>query len=150
MYKNNLMEKHCSCGGLMSLHMHSLMLNTKMKITHVPVYTCSDCIRYEPLPYIKEDLGKLVKELDGDALRKELSFTDRNELASVLSEALSETIVGGLQELEVRILEGIQARVDILLDIYRLAEELIDYQWMEDTNRRLSQLTFQSTFKRKL
>lgn len=127
----------------MSLRMHSLIANTKVKITHVPVYTCPDCTSYEPLSFIKGDLGELVKGLSGAIASNIFSFTERNELASLLKEALSETIVGGLQELEVRILEGIQARVDILLDIYRLAEELVDQHWMEETSRRLSQLTFQ-------
>lgn len=31
----------------------------------------------------------------------------------------------------------------MLLDIYRLAEKLSDQYWMEETSRRLSQLTFQ-------
>ncbi|KTD87934.1 hypothetical protein [Paenibacillus etheri] len=145
MYTDNLMEKLCSCGGLMTLHMHSLIFNTKVKITHVPVYTCPVCTSYEPLSFIKADLGKLVKELNADEPRQDFSFTERNELASVLKESLSELIVGGFQELELAIRAIIQARVDMLLDLYRLAEELTDQNWMEETSRRLSQLTFQTT-----
>lgn len=145
MYTDNLMEKLCSCGGLMTLHMHSLIFNTKVKITHVPVYTCLECTSYEPLSFIKADLGKLVKELNADVPRQDFSFTERNELASVLKESLSELIVGGFQELELVIRAAIQARVDVLLDLYRLAEELTDQNWMEETSRRLSQLTFQTT-----
>ncbi|WP_339315643.1 hypothetical protein [Paenibacillus sp. FSL R10-2734] len=145
MYTDNLMEKLCSCGGLMSLHMHSLIFNTKMKITHVPVYTCPKCTSYEPMSFIKTDLGKLVKELNADVPRQDFSFTERNELASVLKDSLSEGVVGGFQELELAIREAIQTRVDMLLDIYRLAEVLTDQKWMEETSRRLSQLTFQTT-----
>lgn len=64
-------------------------------------------------------------------------------MASVLKESLSETIIGGISELETIIRERIQSRVDMLLDIYRLAEKLSDQYWMEETSRRLSQLTFQ-------
>jgi hypothetical protein len=145
MYKDNLMEKLCSCGGLMNLHMHSLIFNTKMKITHVPVYTCPECASYEPLQFIKADLGKLVKELSGEDSGKDFLFTERNELTSVLKESLSETIIGGISELETIIRERIQSRVDMLLDIYRLAEKLSDQHWMEETSRRLSQLSFQMT-----
>lgn len=66
-------------------------------------------------------------------------------MASVLKESLSETIIGGISELETIIRERIQTRVDMLLDIYRLAEKLSDQHWMEETSRRLSQLTFQMT-----
>lgn len=145
MYTDNLMEKLCTCGGLMTLHMHSLIFNTKVKITHVPVYTCPKCTSYEPMSFIKADLGRLVKELSADVPRKDFSFTERNELASVLKESLTEVIVGGFHELEVVIRETIQARVDVLLDLYRLAERLTDQNWMEETSRRLSQLTFQTT-----
>lgn len=145
MYRDNLMEKLCSCGGLMTLHMHSLIFNTKVKITHVPVYTCPKCTSYEPLSFIKADLGKLVKELNADVPRQDFSFTERNELASVLKESLSEVIIGEFQELELAIRGAIQGRVDMLLDIYRLAEVLTDQNWMEETSRRLSQLTFQTT-----
>ncbi|WP_313639557.1 hypothetical protein [Paenibacillus sp.] len=145
MYRDNLMEKLCSCGGLMTLHMHSLIFNTKVKISHVPVYTCPKCTSYEPLSFIKADLGKLVKELNADVPRQDFSFTERNELASILKESLSEVIIGGFQELELAIRGAIQGRVDMLLDIYRLAEVLTDQNWMEETSRRLSQLTFQTT-----
>jgi len=86
-----------------------------------------------------------VKELNADVPRQDFSFTQRNELASVLKEALTEVVVGGFQELELAIRETIQVRVDMLLDLYRLAEGLKDQNWMEETSRRLSQLTFQTT-----
>jgi hypothetical protein len=145
MYKANLMKKLCNCGGLMILHMHSLIVNAKARITHVPVYTCRECASYEPLSFIKADLGKLVRELTGQSPVGDFSFTTRNELASVLKESLSERIIGGFQELEMMIQEVIQARVDMLLDIYRIAGALADPHWMEDTSRRLAQLTFQRT-----
>lgn len=78
MYKDNLMEKLCSCGGLMNLHMHSLIFNTKMKITHVPVYTCPECASYEPLQFIKADLGKLVK--NSVEMIREKDFCLRREM----------------------------------------------------------------------
>jgi hypothetical protein len=86
-----------------------------------------------------------VKEMNADAPRQDFSFTERNELACVLNESLTEVVVGGFQELELVIRETIQARVDMLLDLYRLAEGLTDQKWMEETSRRLSQLTFQTT-----
>jgi hypothetical protein len=86
-----------------------------------------------------------MKELNADVPKQDFSFTERNELASVLNESLTKVIVGGFKELELAIRETIQARVDMLLDLYRLAEGLTDQNWMEETSRRLSQLTFQTT-----
>ncbi|MNY60386.1 hypothetical protein D3C86_1969290 [compost metagenome] len=51
---------------------------------------------------------------------------------------------GGFTELEENIGKAVQARIDVLLDVYRLAVELADLQWMEETGSRLSQLAIQS------
>lgn len=145
MYTNNIMRKSCNCGGLMTLHMHSLFYSTKVKITHVPVYTCKECSCYNPLPYIKQDLAKLVAKLNGSVPRSNVSFADRNELANVLKEAISGVIEGGLPELEHKIRTAVQIRTDLLLDIYQLAKDAGDPYWMEETGVRLSQISFQST-----
>ncbi len=145
MYTDNIMKMSCSCGGVMSLHMHSLFYSTKVKITHVPVYTCKECSGYKPLPYVKQDLGELVVKLNESASRSNVSFADRNELANVLKETISGVIEGGLPELEHRIRTAIQIRIDLLLDIYQLAKGAGDPMWMAQTGRRLSQLTIKST-----
>lgn len=145
MFKDNLVKKSCSCGGVMTIHMHTLIYSAKVKITHVPVYTCGVCARYEPLPFIKRELGKLIGELDAIPSRRHLSFADRNEWANVLKDAFTSGIFpGGITELEETIRKAIQGRIDVLLDVYRLAIELADHHWMEETGLRLSQLTLQS------
>lgn len=145
MFKDNLVKKSCSCGGVMTIHMHTLIYSAKIKITHVPVYTCGVCARYEPLPFIKKELGKLIGELGDTSSRRHLSFADRNEWASVLKEAFASGIFpGGISELEETIHKAIQGRIDVLLDVYRLAGELADRSWMEETGLRLAQLTLQS------
>ncbi|WP_171716460.1 hypothetical protein [Paenibacillus phytohabitans] len=146
MYKDNLMKKSCGCGGIMTIHMHTLIYSAKIKITHVPVYTCRQCARYEPLPVIKRDLGKLIGELAANPpVRKQLSFAERNEWASVLKETFASGLfAGGLPELEESIRSAIQGRIDLLLDIYRLAVDMSDRSWMGETGLRLSQLTAQS------
>lgn len=146
MNKDNLMKKTCGCGGVMTIHMHTLIYSAKVKITHVPVYTCGNCGRYEPLPVIKRDLGQLIGELAGLSDRRHLSFADRNEWANVLKETFASGLFhGGMSELEEAIRSGIQGRIDLLLDVYRIAAELSDYEWMEETGFRLSQLTQHST-----
>lgn len=146
MYKDNLMKKSCGCGGTMTIHMHTLVYSAKIKITHVPVYTCGQCGRYEPLPVIKHDLGQLIRELGQEPSgRMHLSFADRNEWASVLKDTLAAGLyAGGLPELEEAIRRALQGRVDLLLDVYRTAAALSDPKWMEDTEVRLSQLTAHS------
>lgn len=145
MLKDNLVKKSCGCGGIMTLHMHTLIYSAKIKITHVPVYTCGVCARYEPLPFIKKELGKMIGELGDTPPRRHLSFADRNEWASVLKDAFTSGIFpGGITELEEIIYKSIQGRIDVLLDVYRLSAELGDHEWMEETGSRLSQLTLQS------
>lgn len=143
MYKENVMRKSCGCGGIMAIHMHTLIYSAKIKITHVPVYTCGQCARYEPLPVIKHDLGKLIRELaEAPPGRKHLSFAKRNEWASVLKETLaSGWFAGGLPELEESVQAAIQGRIDLLLDVYRTATDLSDRLWMDETELRLFQLT---------
>ncbi|WP_410511640.1 hypothetical protein PaeBR_16400 [Paenibacillus sp. BR2-3] len=144
MYKDNLMNKSCSCGGIMTIHMHTLIYSAKVKITGVPVYTCRACSRYEPLPCIKKDLGKLISELGDISCRRHISFAERNEWASVLKETFAGFNAGDLTDLEGAILSAVQSRIDLLLDLYRLASNYADHKWMEETGLRLSQLTLQS------
>lgn len=146
MYKEQLMKKSCGCGGVMTIHMHTLIYSAKIKITQVPVYTCGQCARYEPLTAIKRDLGLLIRELgERPAGKLHLSFADRNEWASVLKDTLSAGLfAGGLPELEEAIRKAMQSRIDLLLDVYRTAADLSDKKWMEEIGLRLSQLTAQS------
>ncbi|WP_342565828.1 hypothetical protein NST84_12185 [Paenibacillus sp. FSL R7-0345] len=144
MLKDNLVKKSCGCGGIMTIHMHTLLYSAKIKITHVPVYTCGECTRYEPLPSIKKELGKLIGELGKAIPGRKLSFAERNEWASVLKEVLSAgEFPGGFNELEESIRKAAEARIDVLLDVYRLAVELSDLKWMEETGIRLAQLAIQ-------
>ncbi|WP_405111805.1 hypothetical protein MHH28_03390 [Paenibacillus sp. FSL K6-1217] len=140
------MKKSCGCGGIMTIHMHTLIYSAKIKITHVPVYTCGQCARYEPLPVIKRDLGQLIKELGERPPGKlNLSFADRNEWASVLKDTLAAGLfAGGMPELEESIRKAMQSRIDLLLDVYRTAADLSDRKWMEEIGLRLSQLTAHS------
>ncbi len=144
MNRENLMKKSCNCGGVMTIHMHTLIYSTRVKINHVPVYTCQECARYEPLPCIKRDLGKLIGELEESWTRRSVSFAERNEWASVLKETFSGFIAGGIPEFDEAIRRSIQGRIDLLLDVYRFAGDCADQKWMEDTGLRLSQLTYQS------
>ncbi|KWX80765.1 hypothetical protein AMQ84_02445 [Paenibacillus riograndensis] len=144
MYKDYLLKTSCSCGGIMTIHMHTLIYSAKIKIKHVPVYTCGECGRYEPLSCIKGDLGKLIHELGETPSKRHISFADRNEWASVLNETFAKGLfAGGMSELEELIRSAIQWRIDLLLDVYRLAVDLNDHKWMDETGIRLSQLTVQ-------
>jgi hypothetical protein len=149
MSKDNLMNKSCGCGGTMTIHMHTLLYSTKVKITGVPVFTCNVCSRYEPLPVIKRDLGKLISELGQSAARQRISFTQRNEWAHVLSQTIADFNAGIIPDLEEAMLRAVQSRVDLLLDIYRFASDCGDQHWMQETGVRLSQLTPQSAEKAK-
>lgn len=144
MCENNLMNKSCSCNGIMTIHMHTLIYSTKVKITGVPVYTCCECSRYEPVPCIKRDLGKLINELAETSERRSFSFTERNEWANVLKETFAGFATGDVSDLEESVLSAIQERIDLLLDIYQLANDCSDEDWMKEIARRLSQLSQQT------
>ncbi|WP_379153283.1 hypothetical protein [Paenibacillus sp. sgz5001063] len=136
------MKKSCGCGGIMTIHMHTLIYSAKIKITHVPVYTCGVCGRYDPLPFIRSDLSKLIHELGDSPPKRHISFADNNEWASVLKETFAAGLFeGGMSEVEETIRCAIQGRVDLLLDVYRVAADSSDRKWMEETGKRLSQLT---------
>ena len=141
MHKDNLLNKPCSCGNGMTIHMHTLIYSAKVKITGVPVYTCSECSRFEPLPCIKRDLGNLIHELGESSGRKMISFSERNEWANVLKETFAGFTTVNYSDLEQAIFAAVQGRIDVLLDIYQLAVDCADSQWMEETALRLSQLT---------
>lgn len=140
MNKDSLLNRPCSCGGTMTIHMHTLVYSAKVKITGVPVYSCSECSRYEPLSGIKKDLGKLIGELGADAARGHISFPERNEWAFVLKQTFA--VASDWAMLEEAILSAVQSRIDLLLDIYRFASDCADEKWMEETALRLSQLTY--------
>ncbi|WP_379201699.1 hypothetical protein [Paenibacillus sp. GCM10012306] len=140
------MEKACGCGGDMTIHMHTLVYNTKIKITDVPVYTCESCSRYEPLPVIKPALGELVQQLGIEGIAgSKVSLADGSEWAFVLKETFSKFSGESLSELEEEIRKTVQSRIDLLLDIYRFAGNSGDGEWMRETGERLSQLTLRST-----
>lgn len=147
MSKITLLNKPCSCSGIMTIHMHTLIYSAKVKITGVPVYTCPNCSRYEPLPYIKRDLGKLISELQEAPGRRKYSFSDRNEWASVLQETFEGVIAREEANLEDALLLAVHERIDLLLDIYRFANDCSDEAWMNSTARRLSQLSQQTPEK---
>ncbi|OKP96806.1 hypothetical protein A3849_18950 [Paenibacillus sp. P46E] len=150
MHKEQLMKRPCDCGGIMTIHMHTLIYSAKIKITHVPVYTCTECGRYEPLPFIRSDLGKLIHELGESPPKRHISFADKNEWASVLKETFAAGLfAGGISEVEDAIRSGIQGRIDLLLDVYQVAADLLDRKWMDETGKRIAQLTVQSAEKAK-
>lgn len=146
MGNDNIIEKACSCGGNMTIHMHTLVYNTKVRISDVPVYTCESCSRYEPLPAVTRELGSFVQRMGREGQPgSSLSFAEHNEWAFVLKEAFTAFVEGDPDELEEDIRSAIQNRIDLLLDVYRLAGNARDQEWLQETGQRLSQLTLPST-----
>ncbi|WP_215175597.1 hypothetical protein [Paenibacillus albidus] len=125
----------------MTIHMHTLIYNSIVKISDVPVYTCQACSRYEPLPNIKRDLGGFIAELAEVRGRKKFSFAEKNEWANVLKETFASLTVSSMAELEMKVQTATQSRIDLLLDLYRLAGDVKDPGWMRETEQRLEQLT---------
>ncbi|MBT2287770.1 hypothetical protein J7E73_01250 [Paenibacillus albidus] len=73
--------------------------------------------------------------------RKKFSFAEKNEWANVLKETFASLTVSSMAELEMKVQTATQSRIDLLLDLYRLAGDVKDPGWMRETEQRLEQLT---------
>ncbi|MFD1776108.1 hypothetical protein [Paenibacillus rhizophilus] len=133
------MNQTCRCGGEMTIHMHTLIYKAKVKITNVPVFMCQSCFQYKPHPAVKNDLSLLLQELGGNPKRSRISFAERNELASVLNDTFY-GYKGRGKGLEQAVQKAMSERIDLLLDLFRIASEAADKEWMEELESRLLKL----------
>ncbi|QWU13452.1 hypothetical protein KP014_15755 [Paenibacillus sophorae] len=123
----------------MTIHMHTLIYKAKVKIASVPVFMCRTCFQYVPHPAVKRDLSLVLQELGSDPKRNSFSFAERNEWASVLNDTLN-TFKGGDYDLEQAVQQAMSARIDLLLDLFRIASKAADSEWMGEIESRLLKL----------
>ncbi|MBY9082323.1 hypothetical protein KIH86_19090 [Paenibacillus sp. HN-1] len=130
------LQQTCRCGGEMIIHMHTLIYKARVKIEKVPVFMCQSCFTYEPHPAVKADLASLLAELGEAPGRLTISFVERNEWAFVLNSTFN-GYTGEDRDLESAVRQAVAERIDLLLDILRVATELSDKQWMNEIENRL-------------
>jgi hypothetical protein len=128
----------CKCGHKMSIRLRTVIYKSKIEIENVPIYTCETCSKSEVVKEVKSDLTALISQFGQSPEKRQFYFNETSELAYLLMTA---------SQIEYRhtpvdkILEG---RINELLDILLLARSLHDEPWIEETVKRLSQITKQS------
>lgn len=133
-------HRACHCGGEMELHMHTLFFKGKVKIHNVPVYTCAQCSRYEPLTTVKRKLGELLTSLGDRPARQSVSLAEHHEWADLLREAFESFGEVDPEHWSQYVNQAAAERIDLLLDLYRFAADSGDVNWGREVCRRLAQL----------
>lgn len=135
------MFKTCNCGQWMKLELRKLIHERRTRIYHVPVYACQACKKYELLPLIKPDLLRYLASISNGTERIHVSFADVNESAYVLREVFRTYDDDSSVEWQTRCMEVFDERINMLLDLFRYAQNLCDGDWMREIEGRLEQLS---------
>ena len=135
------MRKSCRCGHFMELELRTVVYAKKVEIRNVPVFACTDCVSYEVLQPVKPDLTECINKLGEQPSKQHVSFGEQNELADLFHEQLLACPEATDQEMESQMKEAVEERIDLLLDIMGYAHKAGDSDWIEDTERRLGQLS---------
>ncbi len=121
----------------MRIKLRTVIYSGKVEIDNVPVYTCKKCSRSEVYPIVKPDLTGLIGKLGARPEKQIFRFNEWNEWANILVEACNTT-----KQPDMAAVERLKAdRIDMLLDLYSLAEKLGDGEWKEDLSKRLAQIS---------
>jgi hypothetical protein len=124
----------------MNLHLRTVIYARRVVIAKVPVYECGGCGSSEVFSGVKQDIGRLIKELGADPAPRTIQFDQMNEWAGVLTAALS----GGRDMLQASdVARAAEERTNELLDLWLIASSLGDEAWKAELRERLSQLSAQ-------
>lgn len=134
------MRKHCSCGRAMGLELRVIIYARKVRIRHVPVYVCETCCGYEIMPQVAGHMKALIAELGKAPSRQSISFAQRNELADVIRLFIADETDAHGEHWEQRFEAARQDRINLLLDLYRVASQSGDKAWKSQLQERLAQL----------
>ncbi|MBH5316800.1 hypothetical protein I6N90_03115 [Paenibacillus sp. GSMTC-2017] len=136
------MRKKCPCGEMMTMKLRTVIYSGKVEIDNVPIFSCTSCKRSEVIPEVKPDLTGLIAKLGADPSKGTLLFNECNEWADLLVEAK----VNKCQPNTVEVQALIEQRINMLLDMYLLAQTLNDEAWIVDLNKRLQQISGKSLY----
>ncbi|WP_235929936.1 hypothetical protein [Chengkuizengella marina] len=84
---------------------------------------------------VKEDLTQLIQKIDPSYSKNQIFFNEINEFAHLLYVSSEKELI------HIPIEDIIQLRINELLDILLLAQSLHDTKWVNETEKRLLQLT---------
>lgn len=134
------MHKTCLCGNIMTMKLRTVIYSGKVEIDNVPIFSCEECSRSEVIPEVKPDLTGLIAKLGAEPDKQTYRFNECNEWADLLVEAKAHKSQPDIAEVEALIGQ----RIDMLLDLYLLAQSMNDEEWMADLDKRLQQINRRS------
>lgn len=121
----------------MKMKLRTVIYSGKVEIDNVPIFSCEACSRSEVIPEVKPDLTGLISELGAAPSKQTFLFNECNEWANLLVEASA----GNKLPEDFSVHRLVEERVNILLDLYLLAQSLDDQAWIDDLSKRLEQLS---------
>lgn len=122
------------------MKLRTVIFSGKVEIDNVPIFSCPSCNRNEVSPEVKPDLTGLIGQLGSQPDKQTFLFNEWNEWADLLVEVYGKQKTPHSQMLE----EYAAARVNKLLDLLLLAQSLGDESWMNEIQKRLSQISRRS------
>jgi hypothetical protein len=129
------MQKQCKCGRMMNIRLRTVIYQNKVDIENVPIFSCEICGRSEVAQAIKPELTGLIGKLGSKPEKQQLFFHEMSEVAYLLFKISEKERMNDSME------KIIAERINELLDILLLAQSLADTPWIEDTRKRLSQIS---------
>ncbi|WP_308858213.1 hypothetical protein [Paenibacillus sp. R14(2021)] len=131
------LHKRCSCGDVMPMKLRTVIYSNKVEIDNVPIYSCTSCNRSEVFPEVKPDLTGLISTLGAFPVKQTYLFNEWNEWAKLLVEAYHDQKHSDPAMMR-RLTEE---RIDMLLDLFAVAQASGDEDWTADIHKRLAQLS---------
>ncbi|WP_317971867.1 hypothetical protein [Paenibacillus sp. CCS19] len=129
----------------MRMKLRTVIYSGKVEIDNVPVYTCKACSRSEVYPVVKTDLTGLIGTLGAQPEKQSFRFDDWNEWANLLVEAFN----AHKKQPDPALVDRLAGeRIDMLLDLYSLAEKFGDNEWKNEISKRLTQLSHKASIHR--
>lgn len=129
------MEKTCVCGHSMELVLQSMIYQKKVNIEYVPTFRCERCERSEVMDRVKPLLSQIIHRLGSKPEKQLVIFKEHSEIASILYEI-------SISQQEAAVAQSkIEERVNQLLDLLILANQLGDPLWIKDVHERLNELS---------
>jgi len=131
------LQKRCPCGDVMPMKLRTVIYSGKVEIDNVPIYSCPTCSRSEVFPEVKPDLTGLIGKLGSHPVKQTYLFNEWNEWADLLVEAYQ-----ARRSTDPAVVKPmIQERINMLLDLYSMAQSTQDEEWVADIHKRLVQLS---------
>ncbi|WP_342663535.1 hypothetical protein [Paenibacillus pinihumi] len=122
------------------MKLRTVVYSGKVEIDNVPIFSCPACNRSEVSPEVKPDLTGLIGQLGSQPDKQTFLFNEWNEWADLLVEVYAKDKLPKSHVLE----EHMTARINKLLDLFLIAQSLGDEDWMNEIQKRLSQISRRS------